>query len=245
MASTARAPATPGPLEKLLADHFYALMSLLIAAVVIFGFGNEIDARLLHAPSPRPAIVYLHAIVFSAFVTLFVVQPALIRARRVRWHRCLGMLGVAIGGAIPVLGTATAIATLKGSSDAFSRAFLIFQLNDMISFSIAFGLAVWWRGKPEVHRRLMLMAACLLTSAAFGRFPSSLLPDNFLWFYAGVDLLILMAVARDLFVLKHVHLVYVLGLPAALAAQVGAMTIFLTAAPVWMAIARELTQWRG
>ena len=47
--------------RRLLAQYFYALMSLLIAGVVIVGFGATIDARLLHAPSPRPAIVYLHA----------------------------------------------------------------------------------------------------------------------------------------------------------------------------------------
>jgi hypothetical protein len=232
---------TSGPRWKLPAEYFYALMSLLIAAVVIFGFGATIDARLLHAPSPRPAIVYLHAIVFSAFVALFVVQSVLIRARSVRWHRYLGTLGVAMGAAMPVLGMATALSKPEGSSGAF----LIFQLNDIISFSIAFGLAVWWRRKPEFHRRLMLLAACFLTSPAFGRFPAWLLPDNPLWFYAGVDLLILLGGARDLLVLKRVHPVYVFGLSAAFAAQLGALTIFRTAAPAWMAVARGLIQWSG
>jgi hypothetical protein len=204
-------------------------MSLLIAAVVMFGFGATIDARLLHPPSPRPAIVYLHAIVFSAFVVLFVVQSALVRTRSVRWHRRLGVLGVAMGAAMPVLGMATVISTQNGSSGTFPPAFLIFQLNDITSFSIAFGLAIWWRRKPEVHRRLMLLAVCFLTSAAFGRFPAGVLPDNPLWFYAGVDLLILMGIARDLLVLKRVHPVYVLGLPAAFAAQLAALTIFRAA----------------
>jgi uncharacterized membrane protein YozB (DUF420 family) len=216
-------------------------MSLLIAAVVIVGFGATIDARLLQAASPRPAIVYVHAVVFSAFVALFVVQSALIRARNVRWHRRLGLLGVALGGGMPVLGMATALSESQGSSDAPSLALLIFQLNDLISFSIAFGLAVWWRQKPELHRRLMLLAVCFLASPAFGRFPPWLLPDNPLWFYAGVDLLILLGAVRDLLVQKSVHLVYVVGLPTALAAQLGALTIFRTAAPAWTAIARGLT----
>jgi hypothetical protein len=232
-----RTPSTPGPVEKLLADYFYAAMSLLIAAVVIFGFGATIDARLLHAPSPPPAIVYLHAIVFSAFIALFVVQSALVRARSVRWHRRLGVLGAALGAGMPVTGVATALSRPGG--------FLIFQLNDIVSFSIAFGLAIWWRRKPEHHRRLMLLAACFLTSAAFGRFPPRLLPDNPLWFYAGVDLLILMGVARDLAVLKRVHPVYIFALPAAFAAQVGALTLFRTAVPAWTAVARGLTQWSG
>lgn len=223
-------------------EYFYSLMSLVIAAVVIFGFGGTIDARLLHAPSPRPAVVYLHATVFSAFVALFVVQSALVRVGSVRWHRRLGALGLVLGGAMPVLGVATALSKPEGSSDAPSRALLIFQLNDIISFSIAFGFAVWWRRKPEFHCRLMLLAACFLTSPAFGRFPLRFLPDNPLWFYAGVDLLIVLGVARDLLALKRVHPVYVYGLPVALAAQLGALTLFRTAAPAWMAVARGLTQ---
>jgi uncharacterized membrane protein YozB (DUF420 family) len=236
-----RARSTPIHGRQVLTDHFHALMSLLIAAVMMYGFGNGIDARLPRAPSPPPAIVYLHAIVFSAFVALFVVQSALIRTRNVRWHRRLGVLGVLMGAALPFLGMATVLSGLKRSGGAASLAFLVFQLNDLVSFSIAFGLAVWWRRKPELHRRLMLMAVCILTAAAFGRFPAGLLPANPLWFYAGVDLLILLGVTRDLLAAGRVHLVYVIGLPAAVAAQLGAMAIFLTAPPVWMAMARGLT----
>jgi uncharacterized membrane protein YozB (DUF420 family) len=230
-----RAPSKPEPAGKVLCDYFYAWMSLLIAAVVVFGFAHTIDAGLLHARNPRPAVVYLHAIVFSAFVALFVVQSALIRAGDIRWHRRLGWLGVAMGAAMPVLGLAAALSRPSDSNDAASLGLLLFQLNDILDFSIAYGLAVWWRGEPEFHRRLMLLAACFLTSAAFGRFPAELLPDNPLWFYAGVDMLILLGVARDLWVLKRVHPVY----------SFGVLTLFRTAAPACMAGVSGLIQWSG
>jgi hypothetical protein len=150
-----------------------------------------------------------------------------------------------MGAAMPVLGLAAALSRPSDSNDAASLGLLLFQLNDILDFSIAYGLAVWWRGEPEFHRRLMLLAACFLTSAAFGRFPAELLPDNPLWFYAGVDMLILLGVARDLWVLKRVHPVYSFGFPAALAAQFGVLTLFRTAAPACMAGVSGLIQWSG
>jgi hypothetical protein len=35
---------------------------------------------------------------------------------------------------------------------------LVFQLGDLVSFSILVGLAVWCRNRPDVHKRLMLLA---------------------------------------------------------------------------------------
>lgn len=81
----------------------------------------------------------------------------------------------------------------------------------MVAFSVPFGLSMHWRKKPELHRRLILIATCSLTAAAFGRFPSTLMPHH--WFYAGVDFLLLLGVLRDLVVTKRVHPVYVYALP--------------------------------
>jgi hypothetical protein len=65
---------------------------------------------------------------------------------------------------------------------------------------------------PAFHRRLILVASCALTAAAFGRFTPHLLPPVVL--YAGVDVLILLGVARDLIVNRHIHRVYLYALPA-------------------------------
>ena len=56
----------------------------------------------------------------------------------------------------------------------------------------------------------MLVATCALTDAAFGRFPH--LP--LIWSPAGVDLLILCGVLRDLIADRRVHKVYLYALPA-------------------------------
>jgi hypothetical protein len=224
-----------------LEHSFYFLMSLLVAIVVLYGFSRTVKTGLIHPPSPRPIVLYFHAVIFTGWVALFIVQSALVRKRNVRLHRQLGWFGFAMGIAIPIVGIATAIAmgrlrVQEGRSDAAQ--FLIVPFFDMVAFTVAFGLAFYWRKKLELHRRLILIATCSLTAAAFGRFPSTLMPHH--WFYAGVDFLILLGVVRDLIVTKRVHAVYAYALPLLALGQTMTIHVFVTGWPVWIGLAHAL-----
>jgi hypothetical protein len=221
-------------------QYFYFAMSLLITAIVIYGFGHTVNNNLIHPDLPRPWILWVHGILFSGWLLFFILQSALVRTRNVRVHRNLGWFGAAMGAAIVVVGISTSIIMSRyeiryhHATDA--AAFLIVPFLDVTCFAIAFALAIYWRKKPEYHRRLMLVATCLLTSAAFGRFPTQLHEH---WFYAGVDLLIVIAILRDLIV-SRVHPVYLYALPALIVAQTFAMHLYITAAPGWVNIANAI-----
>ena len=109
-------------------------------------------------------------------MVFYIVQSALVRTGNVRIHRVLGWFGVALGVAIPVVGTITAVTMRRFDlldPDLARRAPLLrTALLDLTSFTIPFALAIYWRTKPELHRRLMLIASCALTAAAFVRFPA-------------------------------------------------------------------------
>src|SRR5580658_3013445 len=206
-----------GPLDR----YFYFFMSLLIPVIVVYGFIHTVDENLIHPAVPRPFMLYAHAAVFSGWVLFFIFQSALVRTHNVSVHRRTGWFGVALGVTIPALGVSTAITMSRfrivqlHSTDAAT--FLMVPLFDIVCFSITFALAIYWRKKPEFHRRLVLIATCALTAAAFGRFPPQFLPP--VVFYAGVDVLILLGVARDLIVNKRIHRVYRYALPAFIAGQ--------------------------
>lgn len=124
----------------------------------------------------------------------------------------------------------------EGRADAAQ--FLIVPLFDMLAFSLTFGLAFYWRRKPEIHRRLMLIATCSLTAAAFGRFPDVVMPHN--WFYAGVDVLILFGGMRDLLAAKRIHPVYLYGLPLLMLGQAAAIYGFVQSSPAWLRVAHAM-----
>jgi hypothetical protein len=219
----------PTKLTRAPIEYFYFFMSLLIAAVVVCGFGPTIDQRFLHPNHPKPLLLSIHAAVFAAWVVFYIVQSALVRSGNVGIHRRLGWLGVAIGVAIPIIGTITAVTMRRFDlldPDLARRAPLLrTALLDLTSFTIPFALAIYWRRKPELHRRLMLIASCALTAAAFVRFPAAF--HAWPWFYVGVDFLILLGVFRDLIVSRRVHSVYLSALPALILAQVIVMDSIL------------------
>jgi hypothetical protein len=194
-------------------------------------------------PSPLPPFVlYIHAIVFPGWVLFFIMQSALIRSHNVRLHRRLGWFGVGLAVAIVAVGAWTAISIVRFSieqKDPFnSTAFTIVQVMDLGCFAVPFALAIYWRKKPEFHRRLMLIASCALLDAAFGRFPE--LP--LVYSPTGVDALICLGVIRDLIVERRVHRVYLYALPILIVCQIAAMEIFIHASPWWMNFANRIVR---
>jgi hypothetical protein len=140
--------------------------------------------------------------------------------RRVRrlGGRKLGVAAMVLGAMIPVIGVATSLEMARfdldhGRFDAVeSAAFLQhpIQRRDLLFYRRAC-CAFWWPRRPEIHRRMTLLATCLLTPAAFARFP--FITITALRWYTGVDALLLLAVARDIWPGRGVHRAYAISLP--------------------------------
>jgi hypothetical protein len=216
-------------------------MSLLIAVVAVYGFSHTIGHNLLHASPIPPFVLTIHAIVFPGWVLFFILQSALVRTRNVPLHRTLGWFGLAFGIGLVVLGYITA----TGMDRFFLQqhrmktpAFLIIQLMDLCCFAIPFALAIYWRRRPEFHRRLMLIATCGLTDAAFGRFPWLTLAFS----PGGVDALIFLGILRDLIVDRRIHKVYLYAFPLLLLFQIFCVQTYLHTSPWWVRIASVLVR---
>jgi hypothetical protein len=215
---------------------FFVFFSCLAALVVAYGFSHTVGGNLLHAAITRPSILWVHAFVFFGWIVLFIVQTTLIRTRHVRWHRTLGVAGMLMGATMPVIGVATSLRMARFDLDhrifdaAESAAFLSIPFNDMIFFTGALAAGFWWRKSSEVHRRMMVLATCLLTAAAFARFP--FITITALKWYAGVDTLLALAVAWDIWSRGRLHRAYAISLPLVVSGQVAAMWLYL-ARPAW------------
>ena len=218
--------------------YFYFAMSLLLAGIVVYGFGQTVDHNLIHATPPRPLLLWFHGAVFSTWVAFFIFQSALVRTRNVKLHRLLGWFGAALGTAMIVLGVAVAIVMVRFDTRTLHEpggdAFLIVPLFDMLAFAVFFSLAVLWRKKPEMHRRLMFIATCGLVVAAFGRIP--FVAEHGFSYYT-VDVLIFLGILRDLVVNRSVHRVYLVALPVLIACHAFVIHTMTSASAWWLRIA--------
>jgi hypothetical protein len=134
--------------------------------------------------------------------------------------------------------SSTSVPFARSSANTDAAESLIVSLYDMVSFAIPFACAVYWRKRPEFHRRLMMIATCALTSAAIGRLIPVTASDE--WIYIGVDLLILLVVGCDFLATKRIHPVYLYGLPALLLGQTITLYLDLSRSREWLALAHRL-----
>jgi hypothetical protein len=226
---------------RLLDRYFYLFMSLLIAAVVLYVFSRTVDEKLIHPAIPRPHVLYLHAAIFSAWVVFLILQSGLARTGNLDLHRRMGWFGAVLGAAMFVIGVWTAITMAHFNiihlHARFADLALLVSFYDMVAFGIPLALAIYWRKRPEFHRRLILIATCALTAAAFGRFPVPPHVRPGVFFYACVDLLILLGIVRDLIVARRIHPVYLCALPSFAICQVMVVHAIYHHSSTWLRIA--------
>jgi len=232
---------TTNPFKTFLSRYFYLCMSLAMAALVLWGFSRTVNTSLFHATPPRPLLLWIHGIAFSTWVVFFIAQSALIRTRNVSVHRLFGWFGAGLAAIMVVLGLIIAVVMARFDDSVLHLkdvdAFLSVPFVDMLIFGSCIAMAIYWRKKPEYHRRLVFIASCTLMDAPLGRF-------DFLFnhnaFYAALDGLIVLGILRDWMVEGRVHKVYLYALPAMIVLHSFAMYIWRINPAWWAAITHAI-----
>lgn len=85
-----------GPNLARLDRLFYAAMTLMLLTVVVVGFGPHFYFAAFIPTRPLRPILYVHGAVFTAWLLLFALQTSLVSAGRLRIHRRLGVIGLAL-----------------------------------------------------------------------------------------------------------------------------------------------------
>ena len=234
-----REEGTKERLKRFLSQYFYLCMSLVIGGLVVWSFSNTVDARLLHASPPRPLLLWFHGTVFSAWILLFIGQSALARMRKVTVHRALGWFGAALAATMVVSGFIVSSVMVRFDMTVLHRTtvapFLSVLWCDMMIFGACMALAIYFRKRPEYHRRLVFMASCQLMQAAFVRFHYIGTHDLF---YPALDVLIVAGILRDLLVDGRVNRVYLYVFPAMIVLQAWA-TYLERVNPSWWQAATQ------
>ena len=234
--------ATPQAPSRVNDRRLYILAAILTPLIVLAGFARTYYLKpFFDTPDIAGRIVHLHGIVMTAWVVLFVVQVSLVATRRTKIHQRLGLLGAGLAALVVVVGVLTALyAAARGSSPGPPPLqFLIIPLGDMLIFSILIGLALYFRRKLHVHKRLMLLAAINLLMPAIARIPLSFIINGGpLAFFALTDICILACVAFDTFKHRRLHPVFLWGTVFIIIMQ--PLRLLLSGTDVWLRFASAL-----
>ena len=207
-------PAVPADQSKCLPGRkydrqFFFAMTVLLAAVVMIGFAPTYYlAGGFLAPLPS-RIVHVHAAVFSTWMILLMVQTGLISAKRVGWHRKLGMAGFVLAIAMVVMVVLTAAglaARVKGApSMELVLGLLAVTFTDAFDFAVLAGFAYALRRDAAAHKRLIIIATACLTRAAFFRWHVPILFRQVYPAYAATYAFLLLLAAYDLWSTRKIH----------------------------------------
>ncbi|HEX7237316.1 MAG TPA: hypothetical protein VF405_10170 [Gammaproteobacteria bacterium] len=216
----------------------YLGVALLIAGIVAWGFWKTYYSQAL-ARTDLPAIVHVHAAVFSLWVLVLVAQAAVVAAGNVPLHKRLGTVGMAYGALVFMVGLLVSVgAPVVRVRAAFyplevGGIVALYNLTDMLLFGAFLALAFAYRNRPELHKRWIIAATAALCGAALGRVVPGNTPQYLLLWLS--PLLALAAV--DLAARRRVHWIPVV---ASALLVVAFFKVPLYSAPVWKEIGRAL-----
>ncbi len=224
-------------------------MALACAATAFLGFAPTYFVPLANRTFSAGPVIHFHAFLFFTWSVYFVLQTWLAASGRVVNHRSLGIAGVSLATAMTIFGFLASVHVMKhsaalGQLDA-GISFSIVPMSGIAFFAIVFVLAIMNTRRPEIHKRLMLLAAVSILDAAIARW--------FLTFLAPpgppgpppvpvtiapavvASLLLVVAMVHEWRTMGRVHPVYIYGTLALLAVKVLNWPVSETAA--WHAFA--------
>ena len=239
--------ASQATVQRAGARHHFPLTAILFGVVVFAGFARTYYLKAYFGTPALPSLlVHVHGLVMTAWVLLFASQVFLIRSNNVALHQKMGIAGVVLAIAVVVIGFFTALSAAKNGSASFPPgiprlAFLAVPMFDLLMMVILFGAAIYYRGTPANHKRLMLLAIVNLIPPALARIPiPKLQAAGPLFFFGFPTLVILTALIYDRRHKGVWNRAFVIGAVLLIASY--PIRLLISGTATWMAFAQWLTK---
>ncbi len=217
--------------------------AVLIAFLALAGFARTYYLKLAFGTPELTALKHLHGLVMTAWILLLIAQARLVAAGRTAIHRKLGLAGIALAAAVVFVGVDLAATSAREGFTPNAAipplVFLVMPIGEMAIFAILFTAAILFRRRPDIHKRLMIVATLgALTPAVARLILLTGLPAIPPLFFATTDILIVSCIAWDRVRNGRFHPAFLAGLGVVLALQAGRLLVARTEA--WMQFARWL-----
>jgi hypothetical protein len=153
-------------------------MASVLVVIVAVGFAPSFYLPSVIRPEQSaagkysfPAYIVLHGILLTLWYLVLFTQALLIATKRVHIHRSLGIAGIAIAAMLVPL--SVFVVTRSVARSNLGALAVIGDYGALLLFALLVSLAIRNRGKPDVHKRLMLIASISLAAPAIVRWPGA------------------------------------------------------------------------
>jgi hypothetical protein len=195
---------------------FFVIASALFAILVFLAFAQKFYLGWLFKTPSLSLFLQLHGMVMTGWVTLFVVQVALVETRHLRIHQRLGKFGAAWAGLVVVFGTA---ATLHASAREVREHTELaplqltitgLELTEMLLFAGFVTSAVWLRRRGDYHKRLMMLTLLCMLPSVLPRLPWGVF-QSLSSILLGVYAALVLCIGIDVLQQRKRHPAFVIG----------------------------------
>ena len=213
-----------------------ALGAVIIAFVGFWPtyFGPLLAGTLMNTPT----LIHVHAAIFVGWLLIFVAQTTFAARGRIDLHIKLGKIGIGYGALVILVGLLATFSSFAAKVHvgkvAEAQGRLLGPLLDMAVFVPLFAAAVYYRFKPQLHKRLMIVATTALLIAAVTRMRFLGNPGHPALVMLVWTSPILLVLGYDFAKRRIVHPVYVLGL-----------VLLLIESPMVRRLARGTETWQS
>jgi hypothetical protein len=201
-----------GALGPWLGRWYFVAMALAMIVVGVAGFAPSImDPSRRFAP--LTPLVAAHGILVLCWLLVFVFQAMLIGSRHVAFHRRMGIVALVLLTVLVPLSYMVTVQMIHrgfdlsgdqgGKTDPLFGS--IFNFATLIEFLVLACIALAYRRRKEIHKRLMLFANISLMGAPITHFLSYFELLSAFAVLGGLGLFFLSAVAGDYFRMGRVH----------------------------------------
>lgn len=146
-------------------EPFFFYFSGIILLTVVMAFSLNILFKNYHLNS-NMALIIIHGISMLLWYVLLFWQTKQIQVHNIKAHQQLGFLSIGLAMAMLISGILIAISNYRGEGEALT---LYGNFAGMFVFAVLYFFALKDRYKPDVHKRLMIVASIAILSPALVR----------------------------------------------------------------------------
>jgi heme exporter protein D len=146
--------------------YFIALMALAFA-----GFWKSYFSKFFDGTNDYNFYFHFHAAMMVLWVAILIVQPILIRKKKLAVHRIIGKVTYVL---MPVMLLSVLLIMNSGMkqipAEEITFANVLFPVRDFFLLATAFSIGVWYRHHVQIHARAMVITGIVFIEPALFRF---------------------------------------------------------------------------